>query len=384
MRIILTFEKKSQSTGTQNRPNHVKRQREKGEEKVSSDFSKFPISEREKMSADGTVKGVGFTLKFAVTSLCLAKHRNDDVSESLLASVENLSLEISFDQNVIAMENITTDEFGQMRNCLGAAMSIEASSNEEFADKLATHPIVFRLIQRSDVEIGSQTLRPSDCFVKSTKSETFSCATLCKRVNIIGGDGRVNAKLSLILLIEKTSQAAAATVGGMEDVKMKTTIQPLANSNKVNPTAVEMCHRRKIEKVSCSSSSSSALSRMAINIPQKSIKRVCSKCFDDLSVLPGDAKCPKCSYHRRVHDEIAHSKRLDEKMRALENVNIQKCIKLALEELLGGDRQQHLMKKSSQRVEAICRTERNRHSSRKSNFTTLKKGKKSRKVQKRR
>lgn len=338
------------------------------------------------MSADGTVKGVGFTLKFAVTSLCLAKHRNDDVSDSLLASVENLSLEISFDQNVIAMENITTDELGQMRNCLGAGMSIEASSNEEFADKLATHPIVFRLIQRSDVEIGSQTLRPSDCFVKSTKSETFSCATLCKRVNIIGGDGRVNAKLSLILLIEKTSQAAAATlVGGMDDVKLKTTTQPLANSNKVNPTAVEMCHRRKIEKVSCtSSSSSSALSRMAINIPQKSIKRVCSKCFDDLSVLPGDAKCPKCSYHRRVHDEIAHSKSLDEKTRALENVNIQKCIKLALEELLAGDRQQHLMKKSNQRVKAICRTERNQHCCRKSNFATLKKGKKSRKVQKRR
>lgn len=336
------------------------------------------------MSADGTVKGVGFTLKFAVTSLCLAKHRNDDVSDSLLASVENLSLEISFDQNVIAMENITTDESGQMRNCLGAGMSIEASSNEEFADKLATHPIVFRLIQPSDVEIGSQTLRPSDCFVNSTKSETFSCATLCKRVNIIGGDGRVNAKLSLILLIEKTSQAAVATmVGGMDDVKLKTTTEPLANSNKVNPTAVEMCHRRKIEKVSCSSSSSSALSRMAINIPQKSIKRVCSKCFDDLSVLPGDAKCPKCSYHRRVHDEIAHSKRLDEKMRALENVNIQKCIKLALEELLAGDRQ-HLMKKSSQKVEAICRTERSRHSCRKSNFTMLKKGKKSRRVQKRR
>lgn len=306
---------------------------------TSCDFSKFSISDS--LAVD---KGVEFALKFAVTSLCLAKHHNDDSS----LAHENLSLEISFDRHVIAMENIETNGLGQTERCYGAEMRVEASSNVEFADKLASHPLLFRLIQRSKVEIGSQTLRPSDRFVNSSKSKTFSCETLRKQVNIIGGDGRVNAKLSLILLIEKTSQVGEET------------------SSSSSSTTASLCQQRKeIEKVSSLSSRSKTA---IISIPQKSIKRVCSECFDDLSVLPGDAKCPKCEHQRRVHEEIAHSKLID-KMRKLGNVNIEKCIKSALEELLLG------VDKEMQMKQRACRTKLNR----KSNFITSKRARTRRK-----
>lgn len=320
--------------------------------------SKFSIPKVTSICGDG----VEFTFKFAITSFCLGRYDNDD--ENLLSSCEaskNFTIEISFDRNVISIENIEVNDRGQATKCMGAKMNVKASSNEKFADILATHPIEFRLTQKT-FEIGSQTLRPSDCFVNLTKSKTFSCETLCKRVNIVK-DGKVNAKFSLILLIEKTTTNEMPREGEMNDVKLRKTL--------ISNSTAETCDRKEIDKVF---SDKTSTSKTAINNPQKSIKRVCSECFDDLSVLPPNAKCPKCSYHRRVHKEIAQSRLLDER-NFFENVNIQKCIKSALEDLFIGDRSSLLMKKSAERVCKSGKRNEIQHN-RKSNFTMLKRTRK--------
>lgn len=251
-----------------------------------------------------------FTLKFVITSLCILDVQNSEKHQS-----RHFSIEISLDGNTIVFDNIETDEKWQMKNCLGKKMIVKAS-NDEFAEKLAHRPLKVSLIQ-GDVEIGSQTIRPSDCFVNSVRDKTFSSETLCKCLEF-NKVSEIEAKLSLIFQIDKTSISSKLDEN---DGELNKKLEMTAITNKI-PISTKLCHDEKeMKKLQPNTTTQ-----------QKSIKRICSECFEDLSVLPDSAKCPKCLYHRKLHQKLTQSKFDSSKL--FESVDIRKCIKSILGEIL--------------------------------------------------
>lgn len=65
--------------------------------------------------------------------------------------------------------------------------------------------------------------------------------------------------------------------------------------------------------------------------PAKPPKRICSECFEDLSVLPGDTPCPKCTYNAQLERKLVVFK--SEEVKADECEKVRDCIKSIFEEL---------------------------------------------------
>lgn len=64
---------------------------------------------------------------------------------------------------------------------------------------------------------------------------------------------------------------------------------------------------------------------------KKSVNRICSECFEDLSVIPDGAPCPKCAFHAQLQRKLISLK--SKKTKSQENEKIRGCIKSILEEI---------------------------------------------------
>jgi hypothetical protein len=97
-----------------------------------------------------------------------------------------------------------------------------------------------------------------------------------------------------------------------------------------SPCKSEMKVRcRSKEKSPCKASSRSTV--LSTGNCRKIVNRICSECFEDLSVIPDGAPCPKCTVHAQMNRKLVSFKNKDEKSK--ESEQIRGCIKSIIEEM---------------------------------------------------
>lgn len=64
---------------------------------------------------------------------------------------------------------------------------------------------------------------------------------------------------------------------------------------------------------------------------EASVKRICSECFDDISLIPRNARCPNCFQHEQLHRKLVSLK--SPAIKNQQNGEIRNCIKSLFEDI---------------------------------------------------
>lgn len=108
--------------------------------------------------------------------------------------------------------------------------------------------------------------------------------------------------------------------------------------------------------------------------PQKCeipVNRICSECFEDLSVVPHNAPCPKCDAYKRQLQHVVSFK--SEKQQRREEEKIRSCLRSIFEEILLGDKarveedmkrlkgeKRRIKSSKKMKIEEVCGKKKNR------------------------
>lgn len=84
-------------------------------------------------------------------------------------------------------------------------------------------------------------------------------------------------------------------------------------------------------KIHCGSEVKSPCKASLASNCKKSVNRICSECFEDLSVVPYDAPCPQCAFHAQLQRKLISFK--SEEVITEKSEKIRDCIKSVLEEI---------------------------------------------------
>jgi hypothetical protein len=90
------------------------------------------------------------------------------------------------------------------------------------------------------------------------------------------------------------------------------------------------CLTKVLEDIKCSKPKKC---KQKCKIP---VNRICSECFEDLSVVPHNAPCPKCDAYKRQLQRAVSFK--SEKQQKEEQEKIRNCLRSIFEEILLGDK----------------------------------------------
>lgn len=355
-----------------------------------------------------------FALKFVVTKLELS-----DVGKS--QGFEKILIAITFDGNVIKIEDIQEDDEGEMKP-VGHELVVH-STPEKFSEKLRKCPIMFNL-SRGCNELGTVKMEMSDCFADAVKCDEFGSETNTTDLKFVE-NGKQNASMTLIFRVsredgneemkklyqgltkekpkkkKKLKQVRQSAIGldvdfpesdagsgsGFGDGKSddscfsndtdlcsaeeqseyrpdsSSSVQfgrskccsdiavslDISNYSDKQKTFCLGCQGFSISGVTCDNK----LNFLPLVVPpvgrispcksihsdstvvstgncKKLATRVCSECFEDLTVLPSGAPCPKCACHKQLNRKLIMCK--SDKVKSKETEKIRECLKSALTE----------------------------------------------------
>lgn len=354
-----------------------------------------------------------FALKFVVTKLELS-----DVGRS--QGFEKILIAITFDGNVIKIEDIQEDDEGEMKP-VGHELVVH-STPEKFGEKLRKCPIMFNL-SRGCNELGTVKMEMSDCFADAVKCDEFGSETNTTDLKFVE-NGKQNASMALIFRVsredgneemkklyqglskekpkkKKPKKVRQSAIGLDDDFSGSGSGSGDNNSDSCFSDDTDLCpieeqseyrqdsslsvqlefgrskccsdiavsldisdysDKQKTFCIGCQGFSISGvtcdnkLSFPEFVVPpvgrissckadvdiqsdstiistancKKLATRVCSECFEDLTVLPSDAPCPKCACHKQLNRKLIACK--SDKVKSQETEKIRECLKSALTE----------------------------------------------------
>lgn len=339
-----------------------------------------------------------FSMKFVIMSLDMSDKGKENGFEDVL-------LAITFDGNVIKMENLEESEEGGLKN-VGQELILQ-STPENLAAKFRSSPIMFDL-SRACNELGTYKLEITDCFIDALKCEEFKSETCKVDVTFIR-DGIENAEMSLAYQVSRTTDGSLykglqskmkkkkknlvdtksidmenisdgfddltdseinltcddtdlCPIDEEESADCRTTSFPISTSKSKSSrskccsdisksqdcsssqkTACTGCGGISISGITCvnklsgfekskpckSRSQSTIRSKGKCEASNKS--RVCTECFEDLTVLPNNEACPKCTARSKHHHRLVSFK--SENSKQCESQKMRECIKSIFEEI---------------------------------------------------
>jgi hypothetical protein len=329
-----------------------------------------------------------FNIKFVVPKLDMI---DEDAEESGLRDV---MLILSFDSNVIRLENIEADNFP-----IGHVMTYQMSP-ERLSEKLQCSVVTVNLYRRS-IDLGFLKLDIS-CFSEAVLCDNFvsekvdcnhtfvfedygtakmqlvvEVARTCDFINPLDNfvrkmqvgkkhaieDDELSFNFSLMssscddnndlltdLCPEESSRICTSYPNSSKSNKCCSDIATSLDINSFSDNQKIFCHACggfSISGITCDnkvvleslSKSVSFVSKASSRVDKThchavKVNRICSECFEDLTVLPKDAACPKCAATKKKQQQLPSADKSNEGFKFDQKL-VESCVESAIRKLLG-------------------------------------------------
>ncbi|CAO1426544.1 unnamed protein product [Diamesa tonsa] len=325
-----------------------------------------------------------YSLNFVMKSLEMSDKGKD-------AGFENVLIVITFDGNVIKVDQTKdSEEFEEGRSLL------IQSTPEKLSYSLKSCPILYNLC-RGCSELGSFRQKITECFTDSVKCPNFSSQSIAGEITFIDKDGNQNGTMTVIFQVRKveddvmkeifnayskekkkqTKKKLKAKSGGedfsegedeededgvkrsysSDSNRTLSCVDEITDDSDENPCVLPLflqSHKTKCSgelfvqentrgstKIICHDCGGLASSENSLKKVQplqrcRSSVRTCSECFENLSILPDNAPCPKCACKAQLYRKPVSFKSLETTV--AEKQATRECLKELFEEIFFEER----------------------------------------------
>lgn len=246
-------------------------------------------------------------------------------------------------------------------DCFIDAVMCQEFSSEKFTTDLnfiddqenATMTLVLQASRKVEQKVASKKLKkPSapketnevsqtESFLSTTCSDiSFSCSTDRDPLDDEEAEKRLMADIFRPMSYEKSKSTRSKC---LSDIATSLNIRDCSDNKQ---TFCNGCGQFSLSGVTCDDDKLSIKSllkppcKSMLNVPckfeenkntQNCKNRVCSECFEDLSVIPGNTPCPKCIFRTQLQRKLVSFK--SKKVKTQENRKVRDCIKSIIEEI---------------------------------------------------